>query len=732
MEIKEKINLKRLNSVIKKNIIKIIAILFLFTLCGCFYSYKMVTPKYKSTSTILLASNKSNKENASVTQTEVTLNTNLISTYGKILKSTNILEQVINSLSLDMTKENLYKNIQIKEVENTQIIQIDVINKDATKAQEIATELNNVFIDEIKQIYKMDNIKIVDQASLETEPYNINHIRDIVIFFVAGIIFSVCIISIIFFFDTTLKIEQDIEEFADLNVIGSIPKSKGKNNKELLVQENSKSVISEALKTIRTNISFAQSTEGSKAILFTSCNSGEGKSWISSNIAVAYAQSNQNVIIVDADMRKGRQHNIFNVKNINGLSECLKNLKNQNFEILEKYIQETQIPKVHIMPIGAIPPNPSELLMSNNMTVLVDMLKSIYDIIIIDGTPCNLVSDSIPITRIVDTTILVTESRKTKIEDLSNVIKSIRNANGKILGAILNKKEIKGKQYGKGYYYGKMDLDSKIEIKSHTVKELIENRHTPIIEDVSVSKLNLDTTESSEKIDYMNEIAYVTDQINNVKQNLNNYADNSNKILETYTKTVEEIKNMYQGELDKSKLAEEIKQNIIKEELSEKIEQLNYKNEISNVVNTVENVNNLLVDYLDKSNEALINYFDKSNATLEKSEVLNNIVKELQNLNNSNTQDEKTEEIINELRKINQKYDMLAEKINENSIVIKKFESAQQSNFIPKTSNKNNVIEIGDLRQKRNKEEIVIEVGGEIEYEDLVDLAVGVYEINPY
>lgn len=125
-------------------------------------------------------------------------------------------------------------------------------------------------------------------------------------------------IAIIYFLDTTIKVEQDIEEFIGLNVIGTVPKYKikDKDEEELIVQKNSKSVISEAF--------------------------------------------NKNVIIVDADMRKGRQHNIFKVKNTNGLSNCLREIKNnEDYKALENYIQETQIPKVHISTSGAVPPNPS-------------------------------------------------------------------------------------------------------------------------------------------------------------------------------------------------------------------------------------------------------------------------------------------------------------------------------------------------------------------------------------
>ena len=825
MEIKEKINLKRLNSVLKKNSLKIIIILFLFTLCGYFYSYNFVVPKYKSTSTILLASNNLNKDTNTVTQTDVNLNKNLISTYGKILKSNNVLGQVITNLKLDVTKEELYKNIQIEEVEDTQIIEIGVINESAIEAQEILTELNKVFIEEIKQIYKLDNINIVDEPSFELVPYNVNHVKDISIFFLAGSVFSLCMIAIIYFFDTTIKIEQDIEEFIGLNVIGTVPKhkSKDKNAEELIVQNNSKSVISEALKTIRTNISFTKTNGTSRSILFTSCNSGEGKSWIASNMAVAYAQSNKNVIIVDADMRKGRQHNIFKVKNTNGLSNCLREIKNnEDYETLENYIQETQIPKVHIITIGAVPPNPSELLLSSKMNDLVHMLKCIYDVVIIDGTPCNLVSDSIPVSQIVDTTILVTESRKTKIEDLKNVVKSIKNAQGNIEGIILNKKEIKNKEYGKGYYYGEKSNNAKIEITSHSVKELIENRknYTEVLESLNENRLEKQENEN---------ITLLAEKIEGLEEKLLKLPDMN---LESYTKIVEDIRQIYDSEIDKNKLAEDIKENIIKNELvkklnesnietksiiEQKLEELDYKNEIKGLIDKVDSIENAIdndvteekitkmisklkeeqdrkLQELDSSKvlNQILEKIEEQNEEIEKldsseilnqiiqkieeqnekikdldsSRVLNNIVLEMKKLNTKYEKvnsiekivsNDKTEEniekmidkmkkdnerklekidntaqikeIMKELKKINNKYEKLVENLKQKSKPAKKTQVSKQEKT--EKTHKNNVIEMSEIKEKLNQKELSIEYGSEINYEQLLDLAVEVYEIKP-
>ena len=128
MEIKEIINLKRLNSILRKNILTIIILILIFAIGGCIYSFNFVVPKYKSTSTVLLVSNETNKKNASVTQSDVTLNKSLLTTYGNIITSKNVLSKVKENLQLNITVEELSKNISIKEIEDTQLIKINIIS----------------------------------------------------------------------------------------------------------------------------------------------------------------------------------------------------------------------------------------------------------------------------------------------------------------------------------------------------------------------------------------------------------------------------------------------------------------------------------------------------------------------------------------------------------------------------------------------------------------------------
>ncbi len=227
--------------------------------------------------------------------------------------------------------------------------------------------------------------------------------------------------------------------------------------KEVVAHGDPKSPISEIFRTLRTNIQFINTDEKTKTLLVTSTLPGEGKSWIVSNLAVTFAQTGKKVVVVDADMRKGRQYTIFDTPPTPGLSNYLSQVgisKKQNItdEILD-CIRKTEVPNLYLMPAGSIPPNPSELLVSPKMIKLLDKLKQAFDIVIIDGTPCELVTDAVILSRIVDSTIIVTAHKLTKKDALERAIKSIQNVGGKLTGVVVNKMPISGKKYEKKYYY---------------------------------------------------------------------------------------------------------------------------------------------------------------------------------------------------------------------------------------------------------------------------------------
>ncbi len=225
----------------------------------------------------------------------------------------------------------------------------------------------------------------------------------------------------------------------------------------LIVHQDPKSPISEIFRTLRTNIQFMSMKKELKSLLVSSTLPGEGKSWVSSNLAVAFAQAGKKVILVDADMRKGTQYSIFCISPIPGLSNYLSGIgpksKNASSDLAD-YIQETEVDNLYVMPAGNIPPNPSELLVSQQMMDLLEKLKQICDLVIIDGTPNGLVTDSLILTGIVDSTIIVTASGYTKKESLKKIVNNIKNIGGSIAGIVLNKVPTNAKKYEESYYYG--------------------------------------------------------------------------------------------------------------------------------------------------------------------------------------------------------------------------------------------------------------------------------------
>ena len=154
-------------------------------------------------------------------------------------------------------------------------------------------------------------------------------------------------------------------------------------------------------------------------------------------------------------MRKGRQYSIFNILPKPGLSNYLLDQSELKEKIeLNKYIQKTEIENLSVMTAGSIPPNPSELLVSEAMMNTLEKLRDIYDIIILDGPPVELVTDSIILTRIVDSTVIVTACNETKKDNLHRVIDNIKNVDGKIAGVVVNKIVIPANEYKNSYYYG--------------------------------------------------------------------------------------------------------------------------------------------------------------------------------------------------------------------------------------------------------------------------------------
>ncbi len=218
---------------------------------------------------------------------------------------------------------------------------------------------------------------------------------------------------------------------------------------ELIVESDPKSNVAEALRIVRTNLQFSAVDEKLKTILITSSVPGEGKSFISSNLAVTFALNKNKVLLIDCDMRKGRLHKIFKLSNEKGLSNLLIDEIDTD---LRKYIQKTEIDNLSVITMGTIPPNPSELLASAKHKVVMEMLKNKFDYIIYDGTPVTGLTDSIIVASLVDKVVIVSAIGDTTTDLLDKTKKSLETINANIAGVIANKAPYTNSNYYS--YYG--------------------------------------------------------------------------------------------------------------------------------------------------------------------------------------------------------------------------------------------------------------------------------------
>lgn len=249
------------------------------------------------------------------------------------------------------------------------------------------------------------------------------------------------------------------------------PKTRRGGVEDLVVATRPKSSIAEAIKSIKTNILFSSVDKELKTILVTSPESGDGKSFIAANLATAFAQDGKKVLVIDGDMRKGRQHEIFGMDNdaTMGYSNYILKFREaettgmMSFIQPEIYVKETRVPGVYLLPAGPTPPNPLELISSDNNRRLLESLKNQYDIVIIDCPPALGLSDALVMTKYSDVNVVTVSNDKTRTDQLESVKKNFEKVNSKITGVVINKaKNTKGGYYSSYYadeYYANLNND---------------------------------------------------------------------------------------------------------------------------------------------------------------------------------------------------------------------------------------------------------------------------------
>ena len=320
----------------------------------------------------------------------------------------------------------------------------------------------------INEASQLGKIRVVDSAIANLEETSPNKKLILILAFLFGLIFSIGYILIREFLDSTIKSIEEIERrnlpiLAIIPSIGSADSNKKKKKKgyklnlklnktekierRLLTHEDPKSPISEAYRSLRTSLMFDDNNE-SKIMLVSSPGPGEGKTTTVANLAITYANMGKKTLLVDADLRKPVMHKMFNIDQKLGLTNYLSGSTSK----ISDLCFESRVENLSLMSSGIVPPNPSELLASNNMKKFISDIKKDFDIILIDTPPMIAVTDAFVLDKFVDKKLLVIRASVTQKGALERTLVNMENMSSRIDGVVFNGVD-ESNTYGGGYYY---------------------------------------------------------------------------------------------------------------------------------------------------------------------------------------------------------------------------------------------------------------------------------------
>jgi non-specific protein-tyrosine kinase len=294
-------------------------------------------------------------------------------------------------------------------------------------------------------------LSVIEPGEANTVPVGPNDRMNIMLAVMIGVMLAVGAAFLMEYLDDTIKSPDDVSATVELTPLGVITRMRGEGYKDKLITlRHPRASVSEAYRTLRTNIQFSTLDAPARSLLITSPGSIEGKSTTTANLAVTMAQAGLRTVIIDADLRRPAQHKIFELPNQRGLTNAL--LQDGDLT-LDGHLQPTAVENLSVLTSGPIPPNPSELLGSAKMGALMQRLKEEYDVVLYDSPPTMAVTDASVLANRVDGVVLVTDANHTRREMAVRARDTLRKVGGNLLGAVINRISSRAGGYYQYYYY---------------------------------------------------------------------------------------------------------------------------------------------------------------------------------------------------------------------------------------------------------------------------------------
>ena len=396
----------------KKNVLLIIMAISL--VMGAIYTFIINRPKFQSSTKILIDKN--------------------APSIAEYVDSNDIMIEVAKGLN--KSKSRIQEVTKVTFDAKTMLVTITASSTNNQEAYNVVVKYSEVLKTRLETTYGVKTYTSIEQAQVATNAYNITHLKDLMMFVVAGV--AVCGVYGIF-----------LVTFSGSNIFSAIENSKitflGRIDKEEKAKSKVKSYISKnekivaQIKRIMTNIELNKRVTRPKSILVTSTSYGAGGTYLVSNLAMRYSKSGKRVLVIDSNFEKGIIHKIFNIDTEKGLTDLIAS-KHINIDKIAEVIKQSPISNIYVLPCGEEVVD-EELLITEKINQIIELVKNQFDVILIDGEPILKQITAYGWASSANATVIVAEYSKTRIEDIMRVKKTIEDINGRVSGVVVNKAE---------------------------------------------------------------------------------------------------------------------------------------------------------------------------------------------------------------------------------------------------------------------------------------------------
>lgn len=414
----------------------------------------LTTPRYEATTRLYVSAT----GGASVAEAYQgnRLSQERVLSYAELLKGQTLAQRTVEKLDLDITAEALRQNVKADAKPDTVLLSVQVLDESPVRARDIANTLADEFVVLVRELETPEDgsrpdarVVVEQRAAIPREPVVPNKPQYIAIGLALGVLLGVGLAIIRDLLDNTVKDRQTVEAIAGVSVVGTIPLDKARRKEPPISFGNDNSPIAEAFRKLRTNLKFLAVDNPPRVVVVTSSVPSEGKSTTAINIALALAEANHEVVLVDGDMRRPSLARYLDLVGQVGFSTVLSG------EVeLSEALQKSKYPRLTVLTAGISPPNPSELLGSRTAKNMLANLRADFDYVIVDSSPLLAVTDAAVLSGNCDGVLIMARHGQTKRDQLAYAIENLVDVDAPVLGAVLTMVPERGNTgaYGYGYY----------------------------------------------------------------------------------------------------------------------------------------------------------------------------------------------------------------------------------------------------------------------------------------